>query len=244
MRLVAWNIQQGGGSRAGRIVQQIDKWQPDVIGLCEFQDSAVGRDLAASIEQLGLKYQASAIDAASRGINFVFIASKVPFEMRPYSGFLSNTGRWLHVALPETEIMLMHVPNASEKNRDKQCFLDEVVDACSTASTKNAVAIGDTNSGVPGVDAESGFFKPGCPEDKWFRRMAEIGWTDIWRERNPDGREYTWYSSKDNGFRLDQAFSPKSVTPAIKSIRYDWGEGGRSARLSDHAAIVVDMEPT
>ncbi len=65
---------------------------------------------------------------------------------------------------------------------------------------------------------------------------------EIWRDRNPGKREYTWYSPKDNGFRLDQAFAPEAISPALKRIHYDWGEGGRSARLSDHAAIVMDIE--
>ncbi len=116
MRLVAWNIHQGGGSRAGRIVEQIEQWQPNLIGLCEFQDSAVGRDLAESIEQLGLKHQASAKDAAGRGINFVFIASKLPIEVISYTGFLGSSGRWLHVSHPQLDVMLMHVPNTSKTN--------------------------------------------------------------------------------------------------------------------------------
>ncbi len=109
---------------------------------------------------------------------------------------------------------------------------------------QGAVAFGDTNSGVPGLDDESGFFKPGCIEDSWFKQVAASGWSDLWRDRHPADREFTWYSAKGNGFRLDQAFASPAVESAVAHIRYDWGDGGREARLSDHAAILMDIQTT
>ena len=32
--------------------------------------------------------------------------------------------------------------------------------------------------------------------------MDAIGFRDLWRHRYPDGREFTWYSHRGNGFRI------------------------------------------
>jgi hypothetical protein len=37
-------------------------------------------------------------------------------------------------------------------------------------------------------------------------RIAEIGFCDLWRRRNPEVREYSWFSTRGNGFRIDHAF--------------------------------------
>ena len=78
-------------------------------------------------------------------------------------------------------------------------------------------------------------------EAAWFQRINNAGWQDLWRERNPDGREYSWYSNRGGGFRLDQVFAPNHFADAVSNVRYDWGNGGRESKLSDHAAIVFDV---
>ncbi|MCR9291855.1 MAG: endonuclease/exonuclease/phosphatase family protein [bacterium] len=239
MRFVSWNIQQGGGSRATRIVEQIAKWNPDIIGLSEFQDSSAGDHIANGLRDLGLGHQVTTVDAVDRGRNFLFLASRIAFETREYNGILARTGRWLHAVFPDIEAMLMHVPNRDMGNKGQ--FLDSIAEVFAANRSSRAVAFGDTNSGVPGMDDESGFFAPGCVEDHWFRAVANAGWRDVWRDRNPAGREYTWYSTKGNGFRLDQAFASPVALSSVKDVRYDWGHGGREAKLSDHAAIVLDV---
>lgn len=76
----------------------------------------------------------------------------------------------------------------------------------------------------------------------WFEQIRLAGWIDVWRSRNPTKRQYTWYSTYNNGFRLDQVFATSEIEPTIKKVRYDWGDGGRDVSLSDHAAIVFELE--
>lgn len=128
----------------------------------------------------------------------------------------------------------MHVPNRSD---EKWQFHDEVIAQFSNFGSVPAIGFGDTNTGVPGVDEESKFFNK--KEASWFSRIETAGWQEVWRERNPDAREFTWYSNHSNGFRLDQVFAPNHFADAISNIRYGWG--GREAKLSDHAAIVFDV---
>ena len=58
-------------------------------------------------------------------------------------------------------------------------------------------------------------------------------------------RAYTWYSPNGgNGFRIDQAFVNRQLRPRLRDVRYDWGRrvGRPSRRLSDHAALLVDLQ--
>ena len=76
--------------------------------------------------------------------------------------------------------------------------------------------------------------------------MDACGWRDVFRFLNPNTRAYTWYSHRRNGFRLDQAFIHDDWIPNVTAIAYDWGdpliENESRRYLSDHAAIVLDIE--
>ena len=135
----------------------------------------------------------------------------------------------------------MHTPNRGQENR-KDEFLNSSAEVLEKLKDTKAIAVGDTNSAKPGLDCETNFFKPGCTEEIWFKKLESVGWSDVWRHRNPDAREFTWYSSKDNGFRLDQAFATQALNQEVAGIRYDWGGNGRMAGLSDHAAVILDLE--
>lgn len=237
MKYVSWNIRHGGTkNKLNGICEQFKLWNPDVVGLTEFRESKTSQSIARQLSDLGLIHQSTTIDAAERGLNFLMLASRFPIERQPSSGRLADLGRWLHVKVQGMDVMLMHVPNRSP---DKWQFHTEVISRFTELQDEPAIAFGDTNTGKPGLDEESKFFNR--KEASWFTSIEESGWADVWRELNPEGREFTWYSNHGNGFRIDQMFATKSVAKSVESIRHDWGEGGREVRLSDHAAIVFEI---
>ena len=237
MKIVSWNIRHGGTkSRLAAIQDQLRLWDPDVVGLSEFRGSATSQAIAASLAGAGLLHQRTTADADGRGVNFLMLASRFPIELQTSTGLLADSGRWLHVKIRGVHIISMHVPNRSDA---KWQFHREVIERFEELRSVPAVAFGDTNTGLPEVDEENKFFNK--KEAAWFQRIKEAQWQDVWRERNPHAREFTWYSHRDNGFRLDQAFAPNDFAAAISNIRHDWGAGGRDTKLSDHAAIVFDL---
>jgi len=70
--------------------------------------------------------------------------------------------------------------------------------------------------------------------------MDAIGFRDLWRHRYPDGREFTWYSHRGNGFRIDHAFLSPSLAARAGVIRYSHEE--RLAGLSDHSVLLLDLQ--
>ena len=146
------------------------------------------------------------------------LASRFPIKQRPAAGLLHQLGRWLHVKVEGIEVMLMHVPNSSA---NKWQFHEEAVAQFEKYQSVPAIAMGDTNTGQHEIDEENKFFNK--REDNWFDSINSVGWVDVWRDQNPDKREFTYYHHGRTGFRLDQIFAPNHFAANVTNIYYDWG---------------------
>ena len=58
MRVIGWNIRAGGGSRAAALADQLGRWAPDVVALCEFRGTPPSAALARALHAQGLRHQA------------------------------------------------------------------------------------------------------------------------------------------------------------------------------------------
>ena len=246
MRIVFWNIQAGGGSRVEGIARQIEIWAPDVVAFAEFRGTSPGQRLAQYLRQSGFAYQLSTVEPQTPTVNALLLASTCPVERLHsfHTGFAPC--RWLlakvNGQIPVT-LGIMHIPN--HVTGRKAPFYEGLLDLIDRWTAGNGMLIGDTNSGMPGIDEESKAFKR--LEAGWMQAMQSRKWIDCFRHLRGDERAYTWYSPKGrNGFRLDQAFLNPDLLPHIRAMRYDWGlkrdtvNGKRY--FSDHAAVIVDLE--
>jgi exodeoxyribonuclease III len=48
--------------------------------------------------------------------------------------------------------------------------------------------------------------------------IEQIGFRDLWRHRYPDRREYSWFSTRNNGFRIDHAFLSQELAACAGSV--------------------------
>jgi len=71
-------------------------------------------------------------------------------------------------------------------------------------------------------------------------RIAEIGFCDLWRRRYPAVRDYSWFSTKGNGFRIDHAFLSHGLAARAGTIRYSHEE--RLVGISDHSPLIVELD--
>lgn len=246
MRIVSWNIEHGGGKRAGRIKDQLALWNPDIVGLQEFRGTSPSGAIAAFLKEQGLVHQFDTTDETCRYRNRLLLASRWPLRIQVTNGLLAESGRWINARVEAPiplRVTLLCVPSRSLGRKCKYAFHDAVVETLATMSARSAVALGDTNTGRRGIDEEASFFN--IREDEWFARLSDAGWTDIWRKRNPEERQYTWCApNSGNGFRLDQAFVTASMEDRVRTVSYDWGEDADSKHRSpsDHAAILLDID--
>lgn len=248
MRMVSWNIRAGGGRRVEAIAEQVSAWAPDILVCLEARGTAPGRLLAARLAEGGLTHQRTTADPASPATNAVLVASRWPLAPARLRGGPHEPLRWLpvRVAVPPEAggpltLGAMHVPNFVPDRRRKFAYLDAVHALAHGWRGGPALFLGDTNTGRAWWDEESPVFD--ARHDGWMVAMAEAGWPDIFRVHHPEVREFTWYSpNRGNGFRLDQAFVNRALTPRVRAVSHAWGgDGARREALSDHAALLLDL---
>lgn len=244
MRIVGWNIRAGAGRRADGVAEAIRGWLPDVVALCEFRATPPSAALARALAAQGLSHQATTADPARPSHNRLLVASRWPLEQLDVARGPRFPGRWLvtAVAAPRPFTLgAMHVPNRVTGR--KWPFLDAVLRVARRWDAGPALLLGDTNSGRPGIDEESPAFND--REGAWIDGLERAGWLDAFRHLRGNERAYTWYSPNGgNGFRLDQVFVNGALLAALGDARYEWAghrRGGRRDRLSDHAALIVDL---
>jgi exonuclease III len=248
VRLVSWNIRAGGGRRVEGIADQIARWKPDVVALSEFRATPPSAELARVLAGRGLAHQLSTASPRLPQVNSLLIASRWPLARVRVTGAPAvESCRWLlaSVAGPcAISVGAMHVPNRVTGR--KIPFLDAVLGVAHSWRRGPALLLGDTNSGLIDLDEEAPAFD--VEEDGWIRGLDAAGWADAFRRLRGDERAYTWYSPNGgNGFRIDQAFVNRALQPRLLSARHEWGRpSGRSSRrdaLSDHAALLLDLNP-
>jgi exonuclease III len=246
LRIISWNIRAGGGRRVAAIADQVVRWQPDVVALCEFRATPPSVWLATALADAGLVYQECTAEAVRASVNCLLVASRWPLQRLRTRYAPLAPGRWLlaSVAAPAPFALgAMHIPN--RVTGYKEPYLDAVLRLAGGWRRGPAIFLGDTNSGCIGVDEESPAFN--AREDGWMRALGRRGWADAFRHLRGEERAYTWYSPNGgNGFRLDQAFINHRLLPRLRDARYTWGapaEGeARRDALSDHAALIVDLD--
>ena len=97
--------------------------------------------------------------------------------------------------------------------------------------------VGDLNSGKQGIDGPDTFV---FFEGAYLETLESQGWTDGFRHFQGDAQEFTWYSHRANGYRLDHAFASPPMTARLLNVRYSHRE--RETGLSDHSILIVDLD--
>lgn len=255
MRVLNWNIKQGGGSRIPGVCGHIREISPDLLALTEFQTQNEP-SLRAVLTQLG--YGFIATSNPKRGQNGLLIASRLEFDSTA-DQYAPDTDRerWLAVRINDLEldILVVHIPGTPDNKFDngygvsgakrKELLWESVISYAVAREDRRSIIMGDLNTGLR-IDAEGTMFK----KSRYMTMLLGAGFVDTWRHLHPQARGYTWYSKRKdkatgksedlNGFRLDYIF----VSPALQggiaevAIRHE----PRIAGTSDHASVFADID--
>ena len=242
MRILSWNILQGGGRRTDNILATIQSHQPDIVALQEFRHSSSKAKLIEGLEELGLSHNYIP-DTTDATTHTVALFSYYPIECKPLNPEPENTtdavlALQANISIidseePDIDLITLHLPH-----KQKQLpYFKALQNRTAELKDHHAIMIGDFNCGIPFEDSETKSFYA----TQQFQSLLSQGWTDAWRSRNPDKREYTWVSSrKGNGFRYDHALVTAGLDQRISHIEYD--HEPREAGFSDHSLLIVDIE--
>jgi len=230
MRLVAWNIRQGGGSRLPRIAEALRRHDAEILVLSEYRGGASAMRLLAALDALGYRYATTL--APPPGRPGVLIAARGPFEEHGRVDGLAEPCRLVSVAFGSFRLVGVYMPNLLAKIPYWEALITTLCADCAGP----ALAIGDFNTCRPYLDEAGAIDR--CAH--YMDRIAEIGFCDLWRCRNPELREYSWFSTRGNGFRIDHAFLSGALAERAGPIRYSHEE--RLAGLSDHSPLILELE--
>lgn len=244
MRIVSWNIRAGGGARVEAIQEQLGRWAPDIVGLCEFRTTPPSLRLAAGLREMGFEHQITTASPQLPSRNALLLASRLPLRRHSLRQAPAEPGRWLIATASGDQpllVGLMHLPDVGKERR--LAFMESIAKLTAGWRRGPAVLLGDTNCGWPILDEETPVFGSGTAA--WLDGLHASGWRDAFRFLRGEERFYTWYSpNAGNGFRLDQAFVNRRLISRLQSVTYEWGSIEGNARrdvLSDHAALILDF---
>jgi len=230
VRLLAWNIRQGGGTRLTGIMAAIARHDADVLVLSEYRGGDSADRLRTALKAGGYLHVTKLVPPPTR--TGVLIAARRRFvERGPVCGEVEEPWRLVDVDLGVLRLTGVYMPNLQKKVP----YWRTLVDAFALRASGDALAIGDFNTCRAYVD------EPGAIDATahFMDSMAAVGFSDLWRHRYPDGREFSWYSHRGNGFRIDHAFLSASLASRAGVIRYSHDE--RLAGLSDHSVLLLDL---
>lgn len=232
LRLLAWNIRQGGGSRLARIAAALIEHDADILVLSEYRGGASAARLRAVLAGLG--YGHTTAEEPPPGRSGVLIAARHRFDDGgPASDAVEEPWRMVRAYFGPLGICGVYMPNLLKKVPYWQALI-----AALAAESLHAesLATGDFNTCRAYVD------EPGAIDATahFLDEIERIGFCDLWRRRNPEGREFSWYSTRGNGFRIDHAFPSARLAGRVTDIRYSHAE--RLAGLSDHSPLIVELE--
>src|SRR5882762_2966220 len=78
MRLLAWNIRQGGGSRLPRIADALKRQDADIVVLSEYRGGPSATRLCSALQALGYRHATTLVPPPSRNGVLVVAAALHP----------------------------------------------------------------------------------------------------------------------------------------------------------------------
>lgn len=239
MRIATQNINWGGEPtapgcngepRLDRLVPRLAELAADVLVLTEFKTGPLEDELRALLAIAGYPHLLS---HPQRPFSLgTAIASREPLKAAALP-VPSTTEPWrsIGVSVGGVDVFGFYFPLGAAK----QVYWDWLLANAEELRDRNAILIGDFNTGKMRADEAGESFD--C-QDK-HGALEGNGFVDAWRAMYPKGRDYTWYSSAGNGFRIDYIWASPPLAPLVRHVWHD--HEVRLALLSDHSSVIADF---
>lgn len=236
MKVLTWNIRHGGKKKElNNITESLVTHNADLIVLTEFRETLNGSVISKQLFDKGWQHQYST--QPPKGQNGILILSKTPLVRATDASNLPKAAhRWGYVQLPEFNLFVLgiHIPGFNDI-WDKRDFWEAVINFAQENIHNSCLIVGDFNTGLK-KDCEGTPFKL----SEYMIQLNELGWVDTWRHLHPEINEYTWYSNKDNGFRIDYIFAAPSLKEKLLDAYHSYDE--RIKGYSDHSILAATFK--
>ncbi len=252
MRIVSYNILDGGVGRADPLAEVVEAQRADVVGLVEADDTTV-------IERIGARLKMDVLHAPGRE-RAVALLSRFPIvesinHAALHPGRLRNCFVEAKLATPGGEIVvgLLHLrPHASEADeaeREKEITLILETLAPHRVAKRAQVLMGDFNATSPVQRIEPDRLDPRARKEfeqngkalprRVIQRVLDAGYVDSFVAMNPEAADTATFSTLHPGQRLDYIFT--GGIPRTRLLKA-WVETDRLAKYaSDHFPVGVEI---
>jgi exonuclease III len=227
MKILAWNIRQGGDTRSLAIVESILNHKPDLVILSEFRNNASGHLIRTKLLIQGFSYQYASHQHPLK--NGVLIASSLACDFRSFSKKIKDYPEALVCAdFDQISVWGIYFPH-----KKKHTLFEFLM---SEFGHRNHLLMGDFNTGKNYTDQKGDSF--------WYTdqliQLERSGFCDAFRLLQGDVKEYSWFSHQKNGFRYDHAWVSHHLISRVRDCYYSKVE--REKKQSDHALMLLKLD--
>lgn len=163
--------------------------------------------------------------------NSVFVASKHPFIANSGIENIKYFSRIVDLKFKKFDLVGVYFPT-----KEKKLPVFEELIKLLSLKTNCTVCIGDFNTGKHYIDEQGATFIGA----HYINQIEDIGLIDAWRYTNKSKKEFSWYSSIGNGFRLDHTFISKNSVNFIEYCSYI--HTPREEKITDHSAMILKLK--
>jgi exodeoxyribonuclease-3 len=255
MKIATWNV-NSINVRMPQLVDWLAAEGPDVVCL---QETKTVDDGFPAMDLKAAGYDA--VFTGEKSYNGVAILSRFPISEVQRNFPDDDDGsprRMIAATVGGIRIVNTYVPNGSALGSDKFAFkldwiqrlrryFDETCDA-----SRDVLLCGDFNVAMEAEDvwnasAYEGKLHFSKPERAAMHYVKQFGLTDLFREKNGNVQEFSWWDyragawQKNQGLRIDYIWTSPSLTAKCAACRID--RSTRSLTLpSDHAPVVAEFK--
>ena len=227
LKILSWNIQQGGGSRVKSILDFLAKQAAQIIILSEFRNNKSGTFIRTKLLEKGYHFQL--VSLTSSDTNSVLIASNLPCSSTIYRDKKIDFDHSIVCAeFDAFKCFGVYLPH-----KKKHTLFDILHQEIS--GTKPSIIAGDFNTGINYVDQKGNSF--------WYtdelKKLNELELHDAFRHLHGDVETYSWYSHQGNGYRYDHTYVHKDLLPLVKEC--DYIHEARENKWSDHSPMILEL---
>lgn len=242
--LFCWNIANPSLKRAGKQGEWLRSRSEDILVLTEAKRSKGCIWLQRYFQAYGYNVVFPKIDGNEYG---VMIVSKRLLSKNQFSDNIKFLPSRIVATAISTqrgtlEIIGLYVPSRDssiEKIKRKKRFLEITTHALqNTPKAGYRIVCGDFNILEPGHFPRYSFFKDW--EYGFYSDLIHCQLHDAFRKLHPITHEYSWVGRTGDGYRYDHCFVSENLLTNIKKCFYL--HEPREIRLSDHSAIIIELE--
>jgi len=228
LRILSWNIQQGGGSRIAKILKAIQKMEAQVVVLSEFHNNDSGLKIRTNLIKLGYIHQV--VGQTAPATNTVGIFSKLPAG----SAIFENADAEYSHGIVRADFSAFRLYGGyfphKKKHKLFEFLLNEELD-----DNIPSILVGDLNTGKNYIDQKGNSF--------WYteqlEELEERGFVDAFRLINGDLSEFSWYSHQGNGYRYDHTYVDDALKGIVKACYYK--HEYREDKCADHSPMILEL---